>query len=103
MPDLPEAHRRFLAEFPALAEAYSQMGAAVHENSPFDPKMRQLIKLALAIGARHEGAVHSHARRALEAGATEEELNAVVALAVTTLGMPNTVAAYTWVGDVLPD
>ena len=55
----------------------------------------------MAIGARLEGAVHSHTRRALEAGATAEEIHHVVLLGVTTLGFPHTVAALTWVEDDL--
>jgi 4-carboxymuconolactone decarboxylase len=64
-------------------------------------KNRELLKLAMAIGARLEGAVHSHTRRSLEAGATAEEIYHLVLLGVTTLGFPHTVAALTWVGDDL--
>jgi alkylhydroperoxidase/carboxymuconolactone decarboxylase family protein YurZ len=55
----------------------------------------------MAIGARLEGAVHSHARRALAAGATPDQIRHVVALAAPTAGFPTTVAAYTWVEDVV--
>jgi AhpD family alkylhydroperoxidase len=66
-----------------------------------DDKTRQLVKLALAIGMGHEGAVHAHTRRALAAGIHPAEIKHVVTLAVTTMGMPNTVAAFTWVNDIL--
>ena len=101
MPNKPQAHNQFMAEFPAIAEAYEQLGGAAHKAGPLDDKTRQLVKLALAIGARHEGAVHAHTRLALEAGVSDEAIKQVVALAATTLGMPNAVAAYTWVRDVL--
>jgi len=55
----------------------------------------------MAIGARLEGAVHSHTRRALEAGATAQEIYHVVLLGLTTLGFPHTIAALTWVEDDL--
>ena len=45
--------------------------------------------------------MHSHARRAIEAGATAEEIYHVVLLGVTTLGFPHTIAAITWVKDDL--
>ncbi|RPH79733.1 MAG: carboxymuconolactone decarboxylase family protein, partial [Candidatus Rokuibacteriota bacterium] len=48
-----------------------------------------------------EGAVHAHGRRAVAAGATPAELRHVVALAVTTVGFPTTVAAFTWLDEVL--
>lgn len=101
MTDKPKAHKQFMEEFPAIAQGYEAVATAVHDAGPLDEKSRQLVKLALAIGARHEGAVHAHTRRALEAGLTPEEIKQVAALAVTTLGMPNAVAAYTWINDIL--
>lgn len=101
MSDKPQANQNFMAEFPAVAAAYDQLGTAVHEAGPLDDKTRHLVKLALAIGARHEGAAHAHTRRLLELGAAPDEIKHVVALAVTTLGLPNAVAAYTWVNDIL--
>ena len=59
------------------------------------------MKLAVAIGAFKEGAVHAAARKALKAGASAEELAQVVVLGAATLGMPGTVAAYGWVQDVV--
>jgi 4-carboxymuconolactone decarboxylase len=97
----PQAHNQFLDEFPQVADAYHQLATAAHDNGPLDEKTRQLVKLALAIGDRHEGAVHAHTRRALQAEITPEEIKHVVVLAVTSLGMANAVAAYTWVNDVL--
>lgn len=101
MTDAPKAHIRFLDEYPAVAEAYQRLGAAAHAAGPLAPRERQLIKLALAIGAGHEGAVHAHTKKALALGLTPAELKHVVALAVTTLGLPNAVAAYTWINDIV--
>ncbi len=101
MTDKPKAHKQFMDEFPEIAKGYEAVATAVHDAGPLDEKSRQLVKLALAIGTRHEGAVHAHTRRALEAGLTPEEIKQVAALAVTTLGMPNAVAAYTWINDIL--
>lgn len=44
--------------------------------------------------------MHAYARRALEAGATAEQIRHVVALAPPTRGFPTTVAAFTWVEEV---
>lgn len=101
MTDKPQAHNQFMDEFPTLAAAYEQLGSAAHQAGPLDDKTRQLVKLGLAVDARHEGAVHAHTRLAIEAGVSGEAIKQVVALAATTLGMPNAVAAYTWVNDVL--
>ncbi len=101
MPPAPKPYELFRQRFPTVWEAYDQLGQAAHEQGPLDDKTRELIKLAFAIGAFSEGAVHSHTRKALALGATRAEIYQVVVLALTTLGFPTTVAAMTWVDDVL--
>lgn len=101
MSQLPSAYQRIREEFPDVATSYDALGDAVHGAGPLDDKSRQLIKLALAVGAQLEGATHSHTRRALEMGISAEEIKHVVVLALTTLGFPVTVKAYTWVNDIL--
>lgn len=101
MDRLPKVYENFKKAYPRIWQAYDRLGAAVHDTGPLEKKNRELLKLAMAIGARLEGAVHSHTRRALEAGATAEEIRHVVLLGVTTLGFPHTVAAWTWVEDDL--
>ncbi len=101
MPELPKPFRQFGRQNAAVAKAYEALGEACAKAGPLDPKTRELVKLAMAIGGRLEGAVHSHTRRALEAGAAPEEIRHVVALAVPTVGFPTAVAAFTWVEDLL--
>jgi alkylhydroperoxidase/carboxymuconolactone decarboxylase family protein YurZ len=60
----------------------------------------RLIKLALAIGASSEGAVHSHVRRAMEEGIPKEEIKQVALLAIPTLGFPQAVRVLTWIEDI---
>ena len=82
-------------------EAGTIAGAAldVYEREPAFPE--RLIKLGIAIGAMRESAVHSSVRKALALGITQQELDQVVALAAGTLGLPSTVAIYSWIRDVL--
>ena len=101
MRELPKPFRQFTGENPAVAGAYEALGEACAKAGPLDERTRELVKLGMAIGARLEGAVHSHARRALAADATSAQIRHVVTLAATTLGFPTTVAAYTWVEEVL--
>lgn len=98
---LPAPFRRFQTVFAGVGKAYEALGQACAEAGPLDAKTRELVKLGMAIGGRLEGAVHAHARRAMAARATPEEIQHVVALAAPTLGFPTTIAAYTWVRDVL--
>jgi alkylhydroperoxidase/carboxymuconolactone decarboxylase family protein YurZ len=101
MARLPKAYENFQKAYPKIWQAYDRLGAAVHDSGPLEKKNRELLKLTMAIGARLEGAVHSHTRRALEAGATAQEIHHVVLLGLTTLGFPQTIAALTWVEDDL--
>ncbi|WP_375263468.1 carboxymuconolactone decarboxylase family protein, partial [Palleronia sp.] len=61
---------------------------------------QRLVKLALAIGAGSEGAVHSHTRRARSEGIEDTALAQVALLAIGPLGLPRAVAAKTWIEDV---
>ena len=102
MTELPPSGAGTLAsDFPAVWQAYQQLGAASAEAGPLDARARRLIKLALAIGANSEGAVHSHVRRAQEEGLSTEELRQVAILAITTLGFPAAMAAFSWINDIL--
>ena len=101
MAKLPRIYETFRRSYPRQWQAYDRLAAPAHEAGPLDEKSRELLKLALSIGAKMEGAVHSHARKALDAGATPREIRHLVLLCLTTLGFPSTMAALTWVEDVL--
>ena len=101
MAKLPTAYEKFRRVFPEVMKVYEELGEAAAGAGPLDARTAHLVKLGMAIAARSEGAVHSHARRALAAGATAGQLRHVAALAVPTLGFPGAVAAFTWVEDVL--
>src|SRR5437899_3353857 len=98
---LPSRFKEFGKKYPRVMRAYEALGAATQEAGPLDSKSRALVKLAIAVGACREGAVHSHTRRALEAGCAPEEIRHLVLLATTTLGFPSMMAALSWVEDVL--
>ena len=97
---LPVRYQRFAKSYPTVMQALEVLGDATQSAGPLDPKTRALVKLAIAIGAGREGAVHSHTRRALEAGCTPDELRHVGVLAITTIGFPSTMAAMSWVEDI---
>ena len=98
---LPSAYERFQQEYPTVWEAYDALGAAAHAAGPLDGKSRQLVKLALAVAIRSEGATHAHTRKCLEAGISAEEIRQVVLLSIPTIGYPAAMAAMTWVDDIL--
>ena len=97
--DLPEVPSELAREHPSVWEQYNELGAACADAGPIDGETRRLVKLALAIGAASEGAVHSHVRRGLEEGVDPEALEHVALLSIPTLGFPQAMAARSWIGD----
>ena len=97
----PPEYRTLKKQYPAYLDAVEALGAAVRQAGPLDEKTTQLVQLGAAAAIRSEGAVHSHVRRALEAGATTEEIRHAVISITSTIGFPNVRAALSWVDDVL--
>lgn len=98
---LPPGAKKLADTYPDVWSAYDGLGEACASAGPLDPRTRRLVKLALAIGGGSEGAVHSHARRAVDEGLSAEALRQVAVLSITTLGLPRGVAAMTWIDDVV--
>jgi alkylhydroperoxidase/carboxymuconolactone decarboxylase family protein YurZ len=73
--ELPSGAGNVARTYPAIWQAYSALGTACTDSGPIDPRTARLLKLALAIGASSEGAVHSHSRRAIREGISKAELN----------------------------
>ena len=96
---LPSQFEQLKKDYPEVWRAFTELGDRCHHAGPLDDKTRRLIKLALAIGAGHEGAAHSAVRNALATGVKPEELRHVALLAVTTLGFPAGMRARTWIAD----
>lgn len=101
MGKLPKRYRQFFDEFPEVGSAYEAYGKASAEAGPLDEKTRCLVKLAISLSSRMEGASKSHAHKALEAGASAEEIRHVALLLGPTVGFPNMMAGLGWVDEVL--
>ena len=98
---LPEFLEGVIKQYPEVWKAYQDFGEACSDAGPLDEKTVRLVKLALAVGAKSEGAVHSHTRRALKQGISPEELRQVALLAVTSIGWSPSMAALSWIQDVV--
>jgi alkylhydroperoxidase/carboxymuconolactone decarboxylase family protein YurZ len=94
--NLPQTFQEFIARFPAVASAHESTAKVVDDAGPLDRKTCELIKLGISVGAGLETATRSHTRRAMECGASREEVEQAILLAMTTCGFPRTVAAWRW-------
>lgn len=92
----PEAYDEFVRRYPKLGDAWECIAEA-GKDGPLNERTARLVKLAIAIGAMREGAVRANVRKALAVGISKKEIEQVVALAAGTLGLPSTVAVYTWI------
>lgn len=97
----PKNYQKFRKEFPEVVAAYEQLGKACHEHGPLEPKLRELIKIGIAMGAGLESGTHAHVRLALDVGATPKEIRHAALLSTTTIGYPAMMRAMAWVNDVL--
>jgi AhpD family alkylhydroperoxidase len=103
MNNIPKRYKKFSNDFPEVIHAYETLGEAVHSAGPLNEKTRALIKLAISIGGKLEGAVHAHTRKARNSGATPNEIRHVALLALPTIGLPSMMAAMSWIDDILDE
>ncbi len=82
-------------------KAHEEAGKLAKETGPIEAKTGNLIQLAACVALRSEGGVHSHARRAMQAGASKDEIYHTIALLINTVGFPTTAAAFSWVNDLM--
>jgi len=97
-PKPPKAYEEFIKRYPKLGQAWDLIHAAGIDG-PLDDMTVRLVKLGIAIGAMREGAIHSSVRKALAQGIAPAEIEQVIGLAAGTLGMPSTVAVFSWIRD----
>ncbi len=97
----PSIYMEFKSKYPELMKTYEELGEHCQNAGPLTVRERALAKLAIAVGAGLEGAVHSHTRRALEAEASADAIRHVVLLSLTTIGFPSMMRALTWVNEIL--
>jgi len=98
---IPDIFRQFIEQYQELSDAYKKIGTLSSKSGPLEEKTQHLLQLGIAIGAESKGAVRSHSRRAMELGATAEEVMQAVLLSGTIVGFPSMIAAYGWVREVL--
>ena len=96
---VPKAYLDFIERFPELGQAWDLMRDSGENAGPLDERTRLLIKLGIAIGAQRSGATSSATRKALKAGLSNREIDQVIALAASTVGMPAAVAAFQWMNQ----
>jgi AhpD family alkylhydroperoxidase len=101
MAKLPEQYVSIKKRFKKYFTAMDNLGKVTRSAGPIDRKTSHLIQLAAAASVRSVGSVHSHTRRAVQAGASAEEIYHAIILLTSIIGFPAVSAALSWADDVL--
>jgi AhpD family alkylhydroperoxidase len=68
---------------PDTVRGYSVLGAAGSKTKHLDPKIRELIALAVAVTLRCDGCITVHTDAAIKEGASKEEIAEALGVAVS--------------------
>jgi len=101
MAKLPNQFISIRKRFAKYFKAVENVGKEAKAAGPLNAKTALLVQLAGAAAIRSEGSVHSHTRRALEAGAKPEEIYHAIILLTSTIGFPTVSAALSWADDII--
>ena len=101
MAKLPGQYQKLQKRFRKFTDAVENLGKAAKDAGPLDEKTSHLVRLAAAAAIGSEGALHSHTRRALSAGASPDEIYHAIILLTSTIGFPRVSAALSWADDIL--
>lgn len=96
-------YQKISKDHPEVLAALKSLGETIRTSGPIDGRTSQLIQLAAAAAVQSEGSVHSHTRRALEEGATRQEIEHTLLLLISVMGFPKTAAALSWAADILDE
>jgi alkylhydroperoxidase/carboxymuconolactone decarboxylase family protein YurZ len=86
--------------YPDVAASFAALRSGLVAGGPIEPKMLEVIQLAAFTIARQESGFKSHCRRALDLGATPDEVRHAVDLGATA-SIEVVADALHWIDDVL--
>lgn len=101
MATYPKNYQWISSRFGKAMKMHQKLGEELLAAGPLKKKQAHLVQLAAAAASRSEGAVHSHVRRALEAGAKPDEVYHALVLLVSTIGFPAVSAALSWAREII--
>jgi AhpD family alkylhydroperoxidase len=99
--NLPKNYMNIREKFEEYGNVLAELGKVANDAGPIDKKTQHLIKLAVSTADKSEGGVHSHTRRALENGASADEIYQTLILITSIVGFPTVAASMTWVNDII--
>ena len=99
----PRSWQRLTRDYPDVVAAYDTLSDVCRQAGPLDESTVALVKLAVSIGCGAARTVHSHAKKALRAGADPQALRQVALIAMPTVGLPAALDALRWVDESIAE
>lgn len=82
--------KNMMKEAPAVAQGFFDLAKSVKQYSPLDEKTNELIILGIFAAHRGLRGIDTHVERAMNEGATKEEIIASILLALPIVGITDT-------------
>ena len=95
--------QRLSENFPDVVAAYDVFSDVCRGAGPLDVATVALMKLAVSVGRGARRTVHSHAKKALRAGADPQALRHVALVALPTIGLPAALDALGWIEESIQE
>ncbi|MGY4709375.1 carboxymuconolactone decarboxylase family protein [Mycolicibacterium sp. CBM1] len=89
--DLRPQHRALRQMIPDVYRAFNDMSGATLGAGALDTKVKELMAMVVGVVQGCDGCIASHARGAVQAGATKEEAAEAVGVAIMMHGGPATI------------
>lgn len=87
--DISANLKGFRARNSDVGQGFSALAAAATKDGALDKKTKELIALALGVAARCDGCIGFHAKALVDLGATREEVEETLGMAVYMGGGPS--------------
>ena len=100
---VPRSWQRLEEQHPDVVAAYDALSDVCRHSGPLDEATVALVKLAVSVGRGAQRTVHSHAKKALRAGADPRALRQVALVALPTIGLPAALDALRWVDESITE
>jgi AhpD family alkylhydroperoxidase len=100
---MPDTLDQFKSKFPQVWAAYQDLKDICDKQGPLDKKTIELVKIGISTALGREGGLIAHISKAKKAGAHDSEIYHSILLAMSLVGFPATLAAFTTAREYLKD
>lgn len=87
--DIASNMKKLRGDIPDVMKGFSQMAAAATADGALDKKTKEFIALAIGVAVRCDGCIGFHTEALVKLGATREEFEEVLGMAVYMGGGPS--------------